>query len=140
MRSSRQRFENHRDKVRRKELPKGGIHSSGEARSAKDRVRSGKELVFQFFRLMKPYRTQILWILLSVTIATIVGLLPPAGTKFILDYGLSGQKLPESVLQSFPSLASSRRLLLVTVIAVAVISLFKIALHLAGRWYATRIS
>lgn len=140
MRSSRQRFESHRAKVRRKELPKGGIHSSGEVRSAKDRVRSGKDLVFQFFRLMKPYRNQILWILLSVTIATIVGLLPPAGTKFILDYGLSGQKLPEAVLQSFPSLASSRRLLLVTVIAVSVISLFKIALHLVGRWYATRIS
>ena len=120
--ASRSRFELYRQKVRRKELPKGGVHSSGEARSAKDRVRSAKQLIWQFFKLLTPYRQQIIWILVSLTAATLIGLLPPAGTKFIIDYGLSGKRLPESVLRRFPSLVDPKQLLLVTVLAVAAIS------------------
>ena len=37
-------------------------------------------------------------------------------------------------------MANPRHLLLVTVIAVAIISVVKIAIHLWGRWYATKIS
>ena len=138
--ASRSRFELYRQKVRRKELPKGGIHSSGEARSAKDRVRSAKKLVWQFFKLLSPYRQQIFWILVSLTASTLIGLLPPAGTKFIIDYGLSGKPLPEPVLRWFPSLANPKQLLLVTVLAVSAISLVKITIHIFGRWYATKIS
>ena len=138
--ASRSRFELYRQKVRRKELPKGGIHSSGEARSAKDRVRSARELVWQFFKLLSPYRQQIFWILVSLTASTLIGLLPPAGTKFIIDYGLSGKPLPESVLHRFPSLADAKQLLLVTVLSVSAISLVKIIIHIFGRWSATKIS
>ena len=138
--ASRSRFELYRQKVKRKQLPKGGVHSAGEARSAKDRVRSAKKLVWQFFRLLSPYRQQIFWILLSLTASTLIGLLPPAGTKFIIDYGLNGQPLPERVLRWFPSLANPKQLLLVTVLAVAAISLVKILIHIVGRWQATKIS
>ncbi len=41
---------------------------------------------------------------------------------------------------SFPSLANPRQLLLVTVLAVAVVSLVKIVIQVWGRWYATKIS
>ena len=138
--ASRSRFELYRQKVKRKQLPKGGIHSSGEARSAKDRVRSANKLVWQFFKLLLPYRQQIIWILVSLTVSTLIGLLPPAGTKFIIDYGLSGKPLPELVLRWFPSLADAKQLLLVTVLAVSAISLVKIIIHIFGRWYATKIS
>src|SRR5947209_17917655 len=37
--SSRIRFERHRQKLKRQELSNGAIHSSGDARNAKDRVR-----------------------------------------------------------------------------------------------------
>ena len=138
--ASRPRFELYRQRVKRKQLPRGGIHSSGEARSAKDRVRSAGKLVGQFFRLLLPYRRQVIWILLSLTASTLIGLLPPAGTKFIIDYGLSGKPLPEPVLRRFPSLANPKQLLLVTVLAVSTISLVKIIIHIFGRWYATKIS
>ena len=138
--ASRSRFELYRRKVRRKELPKGGIHSSGEARSAKDRVRSAKTLVWRFLKLLTPYRRQIFWILASLTTSTLIGLLPPAGTKFIIDYGLSGKPLPEPVFRWFPSLADAKQLLLVTVLAVSAISFVKIMIHICGRWYATKIS
>ncbi|HEY0985270.1 ABC transporter ATP-binding protein [Schlesneria sp.] len=137
---SRSRFELYRRQVKDKELPSGGIHSSGHERSAKDRVRSAPQLVWEFFKLLKPFRWQLIWILVSVTIATLIGLLPPAGTKFIIDYGLTGRRLPDWVLQRVPSLENPRRLLLLTVVAVAAVSLMKIAVHVWGRWYATKIS
>ena len=137
---SRSRFELYRQQVKKKELPKGSIHSSGETRSAKDRVRSSSKLVWQFLQLLTPFRKQVTWILLSVTVSTLTGLLPPAGTKFIIDYGLSGKTLPEPWLTRFPALANPRQLLLVTVIVVSIVSLLKILIHVWGRWYATRIS
>ena len=66
--------------------------------------------------------------------------MPPAGTKFIIDYGLNGKRLPAKWLEQFPSLANPRQILLVTVIAVSIISLVKISLYLWGRWAATRIT
>lgn len=138
--ASRPRFEAYRERVRRKELPKGSIHSSGETRSAKDRARSAKELVVEFFRLLYPTRWQIAGVLVSVTVSTLLGLLPPAGTKFIVDYGLTNRPVPESVLGYMPSLANPRVLLAWTVIGVSLISVCKILLHIWGRWYATKIS
>ena len=138
--SSRQRFELYRKKVRDKLLPKGGVHSTGEARSAKDRVRTSWQLIGEFFRLLHPYRWQISLTLLSVTLSTGLGLLPPAGTKFIVDYVLGGLPLPTWFSQTFPSLNTPMRLLSGVVGVVVVISLLKILIHIWGRWDATRIS
>ena len=137
---SRPRFEQYRLKFTHKSLSRGSVHSSGNARSTKDRVRSAWELVWRFFQLLSPYRRQIFWILVSLTAATLIGLVPPAGTKFIIDYGLSGRTLPEPLLKLFPSLADPLRLLLATVLTVVAVSLVKILIHVWGRWYATRIS
>jgi ATP-binding cassette subfamily B protein/subfamily B ATP-binding cassette protein MsbA len=137
---SRPRFEKYRREVKLKTLPKGSIHSSGDSRSAKDRVRSAWDLVWRFLQLLAPYRRQVFWILVSLTAATLIGLVPPAGTKFVVDYGLSGRSLPEPVRTSFPWLADPLHLLLATVLAVVAVSLVKIMIHIWGRWYATRIS
>lgn len=139
-RASRLRFMAYRGKVRRKELPQGSIHSTGESRKPGERHRSATQLVWEFFGLLKPYRWRIVAILASLTVATLIGLAPPAGTKFVIDYGLSGQPLPPSIAARFPQLREPRSLLLATVIAVTVVSLLKIAVHLWGRWYATKIT
>lgn len=138
--NSRSRFELYRQRLKNRELSHGGAHSSGESRDAKIRARSAKQLVLQFVHLLRPFRRQVFWILASVTVATLIGLLPPAGTKFVVDYGLSGQHLPEQWLQMFPALSDPRRLLLITVIAVAVTSFVKIMVHIWGRWRATKMS
>ncbi len=80
------------------------------------------------------------WHLASVTVSTALGLLPPAGTKFIVDYGLTNRPVPAAILERMPSLANPRVLLAWTVLAVSLISLVKILLHIWGRWYATKIS
>ena len=106
----------------------------------KDRVRSSARLAWQFLRLLIPFRWQTIWIMVSVTAATLIGLLPPAGTKFIIDYGLSHKPVPDLWLRWFPSLSSPRHLLLITVVGVSVVSLVKIVIQVWGRWYATKIS
>src|SRR3954462_1566920 len=138
--ASRSRFNKYRQHVRRKGLPHGSIHSSSDSANPRSRVRSSRQLVWKFFRLLAPFRWQVFWVLASATIATLIGLLPPAGTKFIVDYGLSGRPLPEYWRRMFPSLSNPKRLLLLTVVAVALISFIKILVHIWGRWYATKMS
>ncbi|MFM8724554.1 MAG: ABC transporter ATP-binding protein, partial [Planctomycetaceae bacterium] len=137
--SSRSRFFVHRQKVRLRQLPGGSVHSVGEARSARDRVRSSGTLVREFLWLLRPYRRSLALALVTVTISTLLGLLPPAGTKFVIDYALSGRPLP-AWLQAFPSLATPVRLLGAVVLVVTVVSLVRIVIHVWGRWHATRIS
>jgi ATP-binding cassette, subfamily B, bacterial len=137
--ASRFRFEQYRRKLKQKELPTGG-HSASDASSKASRVRSATQLVLHFFRLLLPYRYQVFWILGSATAGTLLGLLPPAGTKLIIDYCLNGRPLPAAWLRSFPELADPKKLLLVTVVGVAMVSLLKILVQMWGRWHATKIS
>ena len=138
--SSHRRFELYRKQVQQHELPRGGIHTIGETLGTSNRVRSALQLVWHFLRLLIPYRLQTFWILTSAAIATLIGLLPPAGTKFIIDYGLNRKPVSEPWLKWFPSLANPKQLLLITVLAVSLISLVKIVIQIWGRWYATKIS
>lgn len=137
---SRQRFAAYRNKVRRKQLPKGSIHSSGDLRAAKDRVRTSWQLVQQFFGLLRPYRRPIIFSLLTVTASTVLGLLPPAGTKFVIDFALDSKPLPGWASRLFPSLTTPTRILGAAVLVVVIVSLLKILIHILGRWYATKIS
>src|SRR5258707_6543325 len=89
--NSRSRFELYRQKVRHNGLAHGSVHSSGEPRAAKSRVRSAKQLVWQFGHLLAPFRRQVFWILASATVANLLGLMPPARAKFILDSRLKCQ-------------------------------------------------
>jgi ATP-binding cassette subfamily B protein/subfamily B ATP-binding cassette protein MsbA len=143
-RPSRSRFAAYREQIRRRELPKDNrpFHSAAahDPHAHRPRARTATQLVLEFLGLLGPYRLQTFWILTAVTAATLIGLIPPAGTKFIVDYGLIAKPLPARWLERFPSLADPHRLLLATVIVVTLVSILKIFIHLWGRWYATKIS
>ena len=137
--SSRGRFLSYRQKVRLRQLPGGSVHSVGAPRAAKDRVRTSWQLVLQFLQLLRPYRGPLSLALLTVTLSTLLGLLPPAGTKFVVDYVLDGKPLP-GWFTRYSSLRGPLPLLSLTVAVVTLVSLVRIAIHLWGRWHATRIS
>ncbi|HCP13989.1 MAG TPA: ABC transporter ATP-binding protein [Planctomycetaceae bacterium] len=137
--SSRQRFSQHRRKVKLRQLPGGSVHSVGVARSAKERVRSSGTLIREFLSLLRPYRGSLVLALVTVSISTLLGLIPPAGTKFVIDYALNGRPLPLP-LRSISLLGTPVRLLGAVVIVVTAVSLLKIVIHIWGRWHATRIS
>jgi ATP-binding cassette subfamily B protein len=116
------------------------MHSTGESRAAKDRVRSSSQLVVEFFRLLHPYRWPIAGALCSVSLATLLGLIPPAATKFVVDYVLNQEPHPPWIGRWFPSLQTPMQLLSAAVAVVVTVSLLKIVIHIWGRWHATKIS
>src|SRR5690606_25903034 len=64
-------------------------------KGARGRDRSALALALGFFRLLRGYRLPVGFSLATLTLATLLGLAPPAATKFVLDNVLAGQSLPE---------------------------------------------
>jgi ATP-binding cassette subfamily B protein/subfamily B ATP-binding cassette protein MsbA len=74
--------------------------------------------------------------LLTLTVATLLALVPPAATKFVVDYVLGDKPLPANYPVWLPREPWS--LLLVITAAVLAISVIKLGIHIWGRWHATR--
>ncbi len=128
---SRQRFEQFRNDLRQRGDGAGnGPHPRRE--------RSVWELISSFLQLLHGHRLALAMAMGSLTIATVLALIPPAATKFVVDYVLGGKLLPASTPAWVPRDAWS--LLLLISVAVLVLSLLKMLLHLWGRWHATRIT
>lgn len=129
--SSRQRFVEIRNR-----------HNSGQRGVASPRNqrsdRSTRELVTAFFQLLRGHRRAIILALGTLTVATVLALIPPAATKFVVDYVLGDRPIPSSVPQWIPH--DPWPLLVAIVIGVMVISLVKTVLHIWGRWHATRVT
>ncbi|MHB0958092.1 MAG: ABC transporter ATP-binding protein [Pirellulaceae bacterium] len=130
-RSSRQQFDQFKAELHQR----NGHPTSGLRRP---RERSAWELVTSFLGLLHGHRFAMFLSLATLTVATLLSLLPPAATKFIVDYVLGGKPLPAGVPAWVPR--DPWRLLVLITLGVLVISLIKIAAHLWGRWHATRVT
>ncbi|MCA9084636.1 MAG: ABC transporter ATP-binding protein [Planctomycetaceae bacterium] len=137
---SRTRYLEYQQKAKAGGLPNGSVHSKTTRPQRHTRVRSAGELLRRFFRLLAPYRSQIVWILVSLTISTLLALIPPAGTKFLVDYVLGSEKLPPEFVRWFPTVSDKHALLTGVLLTVCCVSLLRITVHILGRWYATRIT
>jgi ATP-binding cassette subfamily B protein/subfamily B ATP-binding cassette protein MsbA len=100
--------------------------------------RSFWRLLWEFFGLIKPQRRSVIVALATLTVSTLLKLLPPAATKVVIDYVLGDKRLPAAVLQIWPQAADRVWLLLVIGGGVIVVSLLATAIHLWGRWHATK--
>jgi ATP-binding cassette subfamily B protein/subfamily B ATP-binding cassette protein MsbA len=102
------------------------------------RERSTWSLVRSFFDLLRGQQAAVAFALFTLTIATLLALLPPAATKFVVDYVLTGQPLPAG----FPTWLPREPLpLLIAITAIVLgISLLKLGIHIWGRWHATRVT
>jgi ATP-binding cassette subfamily B protein/subfamily B ATP-binding cassette protein MsbA len=138
--SSGQRFRQYKEQIRRR-APDDGMNAAvpGRGRRAvRRRMRSSWSLIRSFFGLLRGQRLSVAFALSTLTISTVLSLVPPAATKFVIDNVLDDKPLPKRI-PKWISVPADRWELLVWITAgVAVISLIKIALHVGGRWYATR--
>ncbi len=129
--SSRTQFE--RYKAELLDRGPGARHGRG-----KPRERSSTALIRSFYGLARGHRRSIAFSLTTLTVATLLALIPPAATKFVVDYVLGGKSLPKSVPGWVPR---DPWLLLVTItVGVLAISLVKTGLQIWGRWHATRVT
>jgi len=127
--SSRQRFEQ----------AKLELMAQSERKPRKKRGdRNSWDLIKDFLGLLRGQRRAMAFALLTLTMATLLALVPPAATKVLVDYVLSDQRLPEFVPAWVPR--GQWPLLLTMTAAVLGISLLKLVIHVWGRWHATRIT
>ncbi|MFN0196275.1 MAG: ABC transporter ATP-binding protein, partial [Planctomycetaceae bacterium] len=104
---------------------------------SKKRLRSTRQLLKSFFELLDDQKWALVIALFSLTISTLLGLIPPAGTKFVIDYVLTGVPVPQSLIDwGLPS--DHWNLLWFVAGGMVGIAVIKIGVHLWGRWYATR--
>lgn len=135
--SSRRQFETYLGEVRKRKQEGVGRGHAVDRRPPRKRVRSSFELMRSFLKLLRGQRGPVAMALATVTVSTLLGLIPPATTKFILDYVLGNQPLPTLLTQL--SLPTGRKELLITVtLGMFAVSLIDMGLHVWGRWNATR--
>lgn len=142
--SSKNRFREYREglrsKRRRNREDKVVAWHSIE-RSAK-RTRSFWVLFKAFLGLMRPYKRAMIFSLGTLSVATLLSLIPPAVTKFAIDKVFEGKPLPPELLMMIPGASSvpdtPEDQLLILVVVVVVASLAGALIALAGRWKATQ--
>lgn len=129
--TSRRLFERSKDDEK---SGNGGHHS----KKPHTTERSARQLIFSFLALLRPHRRAVAMSLATATLATGLALVPPAATKFVVDYVLVDKPLPESFPEWLPH---DRRTLLISMIAgVLLLSFLKVGANIFGRWHATRIT
>lgn len=129
--TSRSLFEKSKDDAK---SDSGGHHS----KKSQTRERSARELIFSFLKLLRPHRGALIASLATVTLATGLSLVPPAATKFVVDFVLADKPLPPNFPEWLPQERST--LLLATTVGVLLLTFFKVGVHIWGRWHATRIT
>lgn len=129
--SSRQQFDDYRRKLFQSD-------SNGRPGAKPKRERSAWELISSFWAISRTHRRTISLFLTTLTISTILGLIPPAATKFVVDSVLGEKPLPAWWPPSLPREPWS--LLMSIVVAVLVISIVRSFLGIWGRWHATRVT
>ena len=128
--SSRQLFEQQQS---RQSGRNGKAGNKGSARE-----RSAFALIKSFLGLLRGHRLSIVFSLATLTFATLLALLPPASSKFIVDNVLGDEPLPAAMPAWIPH--QPWPLLLWITAGVVIISLVKKAFHVWGRWHATRVT
>ncbi|QDU93308.1 ABC transporter ATP-binding protein [Lignipirellula cremea] len=125
--TSRQKFEKYRQDL-------GNREDSQETKRSKPETRSAGALVAAFWKLLEGQRGAVVFALATLTIATVLGLLPPLATKLVIDVVL-GDAPPPEYLVYWPSNPFQQILTLGA--AVIGVSFLSVAIKLWGRWQAT---
>ncbi len=144
--SSRRRFQDYVEQIRerqREKLPPLGhhddAHSTNAVKTLERSHRSSWKLLIAFWGLLRGNRGKVLLGMATLTIATLLSLLPPLATKIAIDSVLTNppQPLDSTVARWFGDLSGMPLLTAVACAAIA-ISLVQTAVRLWGRWAATQ--
>jgi len=101
--------------------------------------RSFWTLFREFWKLLSGHHRQIALGLITLTVSTLLSLLPPLGTKFAIDFALTDPpKSPPEWAPVWIRENSGMRLLIGIAVAVTLVTLVRTAIHLWGRWQCTK--
>lgn len=132
--SSGRRYRDYRQKAGRERSAPADDKSEKKLKP----VRSFARLLREFLRLLHGHEWAIGFALATLTVATLLRLVPPLATKLVVDNVLTDQPLPAWWSDSYGLPDDRYRLLYLVGAFVAGVSLLATAIHLWGRWYATK--
>ena len=143
--SSRRRYEAYRAQLRERlaRMRREGamVSRQGTERSLR-RSRGFGTLLREFLRLLGPSRRSLGVALATLTVSTLLGLVPPAATKFAIDNVFGGAPLAPAVRGIFPAdwafLDTPRGLLVALAVGMIALTAVRLVIGLWGRWLATR--
>ena len=139
--SSRRRYRQYRKDFRRGRRT-GVVEISPSAEAALGSpgagTRSFLTLLGRFGELIRCHRTRIVLALGTLTIATMLNLVPPAATKVVVDYVLMGKPVPAFLTDRLGLPAEPRRLLAAVSLGVVALALTSIVIGVWGRWQMTK--
>ncbi len=132
--SSRGRFRQYlQDRQQKRE---SGEQAPGSPRPGQSQ-RSFAELFRQFLLLLRGYRLTITFALATLTVATLLKLVPPAGIKLVVDYVLDDRPMT-GFWAELPLPSQPLQILMLIAAAILAVSAVATVIHLWGRWHATR--
>jgi len=136
-RGSRQRYLEYRRDFKAHRTEGTARTAAGHA-IARRSQRSFLTLLKAFFGLLKRHRGTVIAALVLVTIATILGLVPPYSIKLVVDNVLGENPLPPFLAETLGLPADRRTLLAAIVMGIIGFSLASQIVGNTGRWLATR--
>ena len=136
-RRSRHRFAQYR-RLHRAKRRSGGADLTGRQRGRSEQPRSFWRLFAEFWKLLTGYRTTVVFSLATLTVATLLALIPPAATKLVINNVLLGNPLQAPWTRIIPEPDSRLQLLWWLAGGVMVVSVVETVVRLWGRWVATR--
>ncbi|HIF33608.1 MAG TPA: ABC transporter ATP-binding protein [Planctomycetaceae bacterium] len=113
-------------------------HGGRSKHEKKARDRSAWNLVRDFIVLLRGHRLSVAFSLGTLSVATILALIPPVATKFVVDYVIGDEPIPASLPAWVPR--EPWPLLVAITGGVLAISFINTGLHIWGRWHATRVT
>ncbi|MFO0942033.1 MAG: ABC transporter ATP-binding protein [Pirellulales bacterium] len=141
--TSRRQFETYQTEVaerRKKGHRPTGFHSDRpESETNTPRTRTFWQLLRQFWREVGEHRGKVVLALSTLTVSTLLGLVPPAATKLAIDYVLTQPPIPlsASLSSTFGALSPMQLLSLIGGM-VLLVTMVRTVIHIWGRWYATK--
>ncbi len=137
--SSRKTFSDYRDRIQKQKLKKETQGPDGVEKKSGKSDRTFFRLFLAFWDLLQGSQWAVVLSLITLTISTVLGLLPPLATKLAIDSVLTQppRPLPSFIPTSFEQLSPMSRLIFISS-ALIIVSLIKTVVHLWGRWISTR--
>ena len=143
-RSSRERYRQYRREIRARNFDpssNGSPHSPRPPhgdRPKHHRSRSFFQLLGQFWGLVRPYRAAIYLALATLSVSTLLGLIPLYGTKIVFDNILGDHPLPQRLTRIVALPADRIQLLAIVAVAMVALAVAGELVSLWSRWNMTR--
>ena len=143
--SSRGQYKQYRQQIRhRSNKPASGKRRAGEVEVGQgksiQRHRSFSRLFAEFWGILRGHRGMVTLALMTLSISTILGLVPLYGAKLVFDNVLDTKPLPPYLPAWLPLPHDRRDLLAFIAVTMVVLATASLIVGLWSRWQMTRIS